>query len=591
MKKITVTLCATLSLLTPFLGATTTVIGPGQTETNTVTVANAGDELIIEEGGAVTTTNEDAVSMNADNQKTTNDGAISTTGASARGILNNGGSNAVITNSGSISTTGSGASGILTIVGDNVVITNSGSISTTESNAYGIVNDSGAFAVITNSGSISTTNLTAHGIVNDGDNVVITNSGSISTTESNAYGIFINFNSDNAHVINSGTIYSALSNALDFQGSTPTLTLLRGSNIQGPVKVSNSAASLALNVEKGLNLALTLTGNNFGTLGISLPFVQVGSTIATVDPTGLAMQADVAADLSDTILDGIYRHRLSCCTPCDCGVWAQAIGSYRKRSEGHDIVGFDNWQGGFLVGYERLICEGRASLFGGATFGKAEVDETTARADINSYVGGLSYETCFCNSFLGLAIVAGYVDWDNERFIMNNQVAGGIDKAHADIDGFFITPEATLAHQFASLWCHPSLSFTLRYAGLFLGDYNEKGSQTNFSAKDRDIGLITTRLEAAVPYSRECGICCWSLEPYIGGFGRYQVNGNRIKGELLAQPLNFDQGGAKNLAALLIGFRGIQSYGCLNLSLNVEASFDTGCSSRILGEGGLGWNF
>jgi len=68
---------------------------------------------------------------------------------------------------------------------------------------------------------------------------------------------------------------------------------------------------LNLNVETGLNLALTLDpgGLGFGTLGIEAPFVLVDKTIAVIDPTGLALQADGLADLSDTIFDGIYRHR------------------------------------------------------------------------------------------------------------------------------------------------------------------------------------------------------------------------------------------------------------------------------------------
>ncbi|NGX46629.1 MAG: hypothetical protein K940chlam2_01825, partial [Chlamydiae bacterium] len=130
-----------------------------------------------------------------------------------------------------------------------------------------------------------------------------------------------------------------------------------------------------------------------------------------------------------------------------------------------------------------------------------------------------------------------------------------------------------------------------RYAGLFLGDYSEKGSLTNLSVKDREIDLLTTRFELALPYMTSRGICCWSVGPYLGVFGRYQVGGNCVDAELLGQPLHFNQGGPRNLAAFLLGFRGVQSMGCFNLFLNLEGSFDNYSSSRILGEGGIGFSF
>jgi len=669
MRRISYILLAVFSLSTPIYSADF-VVPDGKIEKTTQSLGAPGDTGIIEEGGAIVVEGIDAVTMSNDtNQTVFNQGSIATTGNGARGIFNDGGTEAVITNSGRILTAGDSADGICNDGGANAVITNSGQILTAGDLAPGIRNISGANeVVITNSGQISTTGLSAFGITNssnelvimnsgqistEGDNshgisnggddsvitnsgqisteggnshgieslcerVVITNSGQISTTGDDAHGIFNDGgteavitnsgliltkgedadgirNDDGAdiHIINSGTIRSAQSFALNLLGTNPTLSLLRGSNLQG--RVFNDDP-LNLNVETGLNLALKLDSGNagFNDLGIEAPFIRVGDTIGVIDPTGLAMQADVVADLSDTILNGIYRHRtaFSCqCTPCGCGVWAQGIGSYRERSRNKDTVGHDNWQGGFLVGYDTPLYGGNVSLFGGVSFGEAEVDEQTQKANTTSYVGGLTYERLFCNTFLGLALAVGYVDWDNERFVMNNLASGGVEKARTDTGGVFVSPEVTLAHFFSSLWCSPTMSFTLRYAGLFLGDYTEKGSLTNLSVKDREIDLLTTRFELSVPYTASRGICCWSIEPYLGVSGRYQVGGNRVDAELLGQSLSFDPGSPRNLAAFLLGFRGIQSFGCFNLFLNLEGSFDSCRSSRILGEGGIGFCF
>jgi len=190
-----------------------------------------------------------------------------------------------------------------------------------------------------------------------------------------------------------------------------------------------------------------------------------------------------------------------------------------------------------------------------------------------------------------MVLAFGYVDWENERFVMNHLAEGGIETAKADTGGVFLSPEVTLAHHFSSLPCCPTMSFTLRYAGLFLGNYSEKGSSTNLSVKNRAIDLLTTRFEVSLPYSASQGTHCWSIEPYLGLLGRYQLGGHHVDAELLGQSLCFNSGSPRNLVAFLVGFRGIQSFDCLNLFLNFEGSFDNDSSSRVLGEGGIGFSF
>nr|NGX62022.1 hypothetical protein [Chlamydiota bacterium] len=548
--------------------------------------------------GTIMTKGEDAVGIENSNTGSTdnvitNTGTISTVGKAADGILNVA-DRVVITNSGMITTDGQFASAIAN-TGDNVVIENSGSITKTQRDGDGIQN-TGSDVRIFNSGSITTSGDRVDGIEHtDGDNVEIINTGLISASGSLADGIEVFSVKDIASdivVTNSGTIKAANENgdafALSLQGTDQTLNLLRGSNLQGRVKIGKQGNQV-LNVETGLNLALTISGS-FTKLGIEAPFVQMENVIGVVDPTGFALQPDVLADLSDAVLNGIYRHQDGC-NRCGCGLWAQGIGSYRKRGHEHEVVGYDNWQGGFLLGYDTFMCGGYLGVFGGATFGRAEVDEHTQRADINSYVGGITYEGSLCNTYIGLAVVLGYVDWDNDRFVMNNLAEGGVERAHADLDGFFVSPEITIARRFGCFVCEPVLRFTARYAGLFFGDYQEKGSLTNLSVKDREVDLLTTRFEAAIPYCHSCGECCLSIEPYVGVFGRYQLGGNHVDAELLEEKIDFNQGGPRNLAAFLLGFRGVQSLGCMELFLNLEASFDNESSSRILGEGGLAWRF
>ncbi len=571
------------------------VVTKGETYSTTITLAYDGDSARVEEGGILNPA-VNGVEMNANNQTALNQGTISV-GSIGTGILSIGGNN-VITNTGQID-----AQFGISSSGANAVITNSGQISITPFNGSGIY--STGTAVITNSGNIilygSGTNgvqsssndsvlinsgqilgfaATHNGMLNSGSNVVMKNSGFISVD----YQALSN-TGDNVNIINSGTLIA--NDAVYVTGLDTTLTLLRGSNLQGGV--TSIGGPLNLNVETGLNLLLTLdsSSNTFNNLDIQAPYVRVGKTVAVIDPTGLTLQADVTADISDTILDGIYRHRLGCCNPCGYGLWMQAIGSYRKRAHDSNRVGYDEWQGGFLAGYDTYFCGGNAALFGGISFGEAEVDEQTQKASPTTHFAGLTYENTFCNTFVGFAATLGYVNWDNNRYVMNNLAPNGVETAHFNAKGAFVSSEVSVAQP---IW-HSITSFTFRYAGLFLGDYHERGSSADLSVKNREIDLLTTRFELSFPYSDTCNCFCWSFEPYVGVFGRYQVGGNQVSGELLGQSIKFNQEGPRNLAALLLGFRGSQSFGCFNLFLNLECSFDNYDSSRILGEGGIGWNF
>ncbi len=585
----------------------TVIVKSGETETTPITLPDDGDQALVQGRGTLMTTAV-AIAMNGDNQRSENQGTISTDGVGAHAIqslsglnaqlrnngfietvgsasfgLSVGGANARLENFGSILTTGDFSAGLRSD-GTNTLVTNTGVVSTTGDNADAIlVNLAGASVL--NAGLVSTIGMTSDGVSIDGSGISVRNTGVITATGTGSFGIEGSVNATDLVLANSGTIQGTAA-AITMQGTNPTLNLLKGSNLQGLIEVGNP---LNLGVETGLNLALTLNSGSYGSVAISAPSVQVGAVVGVIDPTGLALQTDVVADFSDAVLGSIYRHRLGgCCDPCGCGVWIQGIGSTRHRGELSDSVAYDNGQGGVLFGSSAPLCAGYAGFFLGATYGQATVNMHTQKIDLNNYVAGFTYETLLCNTYIGMALALGYLDWQSSRYVQNNLAPGGVDRAHVDLDAFFVSPEITLAHVFNGWWCQPVLSLTLRYAGAFFGDYTESGSLTNLSVRSREVDLITTRFEAAVPYS--C-TCFWDLEPYMGLLGRYQVGGCEVNGSLLGESLRFDQPGAENLAAFLIGFRSSVSCVCFDLFVNIEASFDTQSSTRFLGEGGIGYAF
>ncbi|MCH9627517.1 MAG: hypothetical protein S4CHLAM2_11580 [Chlamydiales bacterium] len=584
------------------------IVKTGETETTPVTLPDDGDQALVQPRGTLMTTAVVAIAMGADNQRAENQGTISTSGVGAHGMQSLAGLNALLRNNGFIETAGGVAFG-LSVGGANGIIENFGSIFTADDLSAGLRSD-GIDTTVTNTGTVltignnadailvnrdrarvlnsglaSTTGMASDGVLVDGPSTSVRNTGLITAIGTGSFGIEGSVNAVDLVVANSGTIQGAAA-AITLQGTNPTLNLLKGSNLQGLIEAGNP---LNVGVETGLNLALNLNSGSYGSLAISAPFAQVGAVLGVIDPTGLAMQTDLVADFSDAVLGGIYQHRLGgCCDPCGCGIWIQGIGSTRHRGALSDSVAYDNRQGGFLLGSSVSLSAGYASVFVGATYGQATVDKNTQKTDLTNYVAGFTYETRLCNTYMGMALALGYLDWENRRYIQNNLVPGGVEKAHVDLDAFFISPEITLGHAFNGWWREPVLSVTLRYAGAFFGDYTESGSQTNLSVKNREVDLITARFEAALPYS--C-MCCWDWEPYIGLLGRYQVGGCRIDTELLGEPVSLVQPGAENLAAFLVGFRSEARWACFDLFVNLEASFDTQSSTRFLGEGGIGYVF
>ncbi|MDR3624306.1 MAG: autotransporter domain-containing protein [Chlamydiales bacterium] len=546
---------------------------PGTFATSVVSIAD--NVLILNEGTISAGEFSNCIDCSGAHAVITNTGLISTSGANGVIISTTGGINTMITNHGIISV-GVDGTGISTFA-SNSIITNTGTISG-GTGAVGIYDDTNAAnAQITNNGTISLSGNNTTGIFSLGSSATITNTGKLYVAGSNTTAL--SCGGAGASVTNSGQIVGLT--ALSLTGTTPSLSLLKTSNIQGSVSVPNDV--LALSVQTGLNLALTLDSDSrgFGLLNIEAPYVvRSDPVIAVIDPTGLAMQSDVTADLSDSVLNGLHLHRTRF---CDCGLWTEGIGSYRTRNAQPDTLSYTDFVAGLLIGYDTFIANQAVSVFGGCSYAEANIKASPQQANITLGCAGLSYDSCICGTSLSLAVMGGYLYWKNTRVVMNNLASGGMDKGRAYINGGLISADISLGHGFPSLFCHPYLIFDVRYAELFLGNYAETGSLADLTVFDRNVGLITTRLEIAFWRTQ----CLGFLEPFIGIFGRYQVAGRGVKAELLDIEFRFNQAGPLNLVAGLIGLRGSKIIGRWNSFFNIEASFDNAKSTRILAELGV----
>ena len=493
-------------------------------------------------------------------------------------------------NSGTIS---GGVFGIY-VPGNSNTFTNSGTVTGSVFGIYAPGNTN----TITNSGTISGG---VYGIYAPGNTNTFTNSG---TAKGSTYGIYAQGNSNT--ITNSGTASGSSASITMAGGSNNTLNLLGGSNLQGNLDLG---VGNFLNVGPGLNTAFAYTGTlNLDTFGA--PYVVSGGTLYVIDPTGFAAQNAMLNDLTRVITDTVDERLVMARTegspvamatngmtikptadfPAgpNTVMWAAGLGHYRsQKSEGAD-AGFDTLLGGITVGLDGEVADGtRAGGFVGAGFSNFKTDGGSQKISTDSFFGGLYGGFNGSGHFLNLSLTGGYSDQSSDRMVANNQVPGGLQHATADYGGFFISPSATLGtdvHMESGIF---TPSVRARYAGMFLGGYDETGSAANLSVDGHTVNVIDLRGQLAfapTPETMDGGTFSTILR--LGADGTFS-SGNNIDAVLLGQALSFNVG---NADATLRGFAGFDmTYASTSGSkffLGAEAGYDT--NSAFTGEAKTG---
>ena len=584
-------------------------ITSGSTVTSTQTLNTTSDVGKVDLGGTINVPAGDGIKITVDGVTVDNAGSISgsTFGINAPFSTN------TFTNSGSII---GGTFGIFA-PGNTNIFTNSGTISGGTLGIYG----SGNSNTFTNSGTVSGGNF---GIYGPGDNNTFSNSGKV--TGDGAYGIYAEGNTNSItnsgtvrggfqgmHIVgtgntltNSGTIIG-VSASVYLSGPGSTLNLLAGSNLQGNLDLGTGNF---LNIGPGLNTAFAYTGTpTIDTFGA--PYVISGGTLYVVDPTGFAAQNAMLNDLTRVITDTVDERLAMARTEGspvamamngmtimptadlpsgpNTVMWASGLGTYRsQKSEGAD-AGFDTLLGGITLGLDGEVANGtRAGGFIGGAFSNFKTDGGSQKISTDSFFGGLYGGFTGSGHFLDLSVTAGYSAQSSDRTVANNQVAGGLEHATADYGGFFISPSATLGtdlHMDSGIF---TPSVRARYAGLFLGGYDETGSAANLSMDSHSVNVIDLRAQLAfapTPETLDGGTISTLLR--LGADGTFS-SGNTIDATLLGQALSFNVG---NTDATLRGFLGFDMTYATNSGsrffLGAEAGYDT--SDAFTGEAKAGF--
>ena len=320
------------------------------------------------------------------------------------------------------------------------------------------------------------------------------------------------------------------------------------------------------------------------TINIGAPFAISGTQLAVLDTTAFAQQDELLADLTGGIFNSIHARlagggaasfnsvsamqvgmspmmlggammnlgaaesatEAPQATP---GVWADVFGGLRNDDATATTFASDTQYFGGVAGIDGRLMPGvLVGAFGGAARSTLDVALNGEAIEADSFFGG-GYASFRGNrSFAHVMITAGTSDYDSNRRIANNLVAGGLETASASYDGAFISPEVTIGTtlEVGGFTIEPSARG--RYAFLSLDGYTETGSAANLTVGDQDVSLWLGRMQIAFPFATEQV----TFAPRVGVEAWTSDNDN-VSAVLLGQAIAFAPGGDDSQVTGFIG--------------------------------------
>lgn len=506
-----------------------------------------------------------------------NHGFIGVSGTAAAGIIGDG-PDLTIDNSGSIEAYGTAAAGIIW-QNNGLQLDNSGSITVSGLASVGI-GASGNDITIANSGTVYVFGTASTGIGTLFGNAAISNSGSVIV--GGVGGVAIAAQGGNSVITNSGRVFSDQSVAIYFGASGATLNLLGGTAIQGPIVFSGGGNTVTFG--PALNVVMSFSGSGLPQTVLTggRPFVTSGDSVAVVDITGFASSGPLIEDLVDGIA-GAVEARIS--APGDDifaphkgrDAWVSTFGGIRSQGGSGASAGFSEALGGIVAGAERRSGDGfLGGLFLGGAAGSTEVDDEAQEiVHRGVFAGGyLGYDAG--GHFAEAAFVAGVLQERSRRRVANNLVLDGVETARADFNSFFLSPSVTLGKRLPVTAGTLMPSVRLRYAGLFVDDYEETGSDGDLAVSRRNVNLFEARGQLALaltPVSTPNQ--AWQTTLRAGIDAIAQTSGD-VSATLLGQDISFPAGGRK---FALRGFAGANVAAEVSAGMTLNAGFEAGYGS------------
>ncbi|HTO64266.1 MAG TPA: autotransporter domain-containing protein [Bradyrhizobium sp.] len=536
-----------------------------------VVIAGIG---IVSNSGSITATGANSVGIAVGSGTVTNSGTVTASGV---GIVITG--SGTVTNSGNVTTSAVGSSGIA-LDGVGTVI-NSGNITATGAFSAGIFSVGG---VVTNSGFVTGS---GEGILVNGP-ATLTNSGVVTGIVS---GVSIN---GPGSVTNSGVI-SGTQAALQFFGANNTLTLLPGSTVIGAIQLNGAGDTVNF---RGGNHNLTFNTLSGVTVTGTTPFAVSGNRAAAVDPTPFALGWRTLADFTGAVSNAVPQFagggaagtggtpmafasseppsRIDSAFAALPGlsayasdpiafkaptvvqsdgsaIWARGFAGVREQpADGVLFHASSQFYGGMMGGDWLARPDLRLGAYAGAGHTRTSIDFGSG-GDSDLGFAGVYARYLIGTSFLQAGLQGGFSQNATNRTINNNLAAGGIEKAIASFNGWYVSPEAQIGTSLAlgrladaAYGLTPSLK--VRYLYGAYGGTTETGTTAPLTVGARNVNVLDERGELKL--TRTTSFTprdALALSAFGGVQGSQRTGGDAISATLLGQAIPFATPGQANV--------------------------------------------